>query len=80
MVATLPVRADAGRLALELRRTFALGPSAVRTATIAAFGEPYDGHALIAAWIPDEDEDEARELLDAAGATVHEEPWTVPGS
>jgi hypothetical protein len=44
---------------------------------VAAFGEAHDGHALVAAWVPDEQVRAAREMLDAAGATVHEEPWNA---
>jgi hypothetical protein len=40
--------------------------------TIGARGEPWDGHRLVATWVPEERVAEARNLAVASGGLVHD--------
>ena len=77
VVATFGSRAAATSVVTRLRATFGLPANDVSIAIAAAYGEPYDGHALIAAWVPDEAEETVRALLLDSGGALHPQPWTA---
>ena len=47
---------------------------AVRAGTVSAYGEVYDGHRLVVAWVADEHELDARDMARDAGAVLHDAP------
>ena len=75
VVATFPARGMAEAAVARLRDALALPYEAVSLAKIvAAHEEPYDGHHLLAAWVPDEAEPIAMDLVVAEGGALHREP------
>jgi hypothetical protein len=80
VVATFAHPPNAARLAGVLRRAFGLDHARVSTATVAAHGEPHDGHALLAAWVADALEEEVATILEDGGATLHPQPGVPPTS
>jgi hypothetical protein len=77
VVATFTERTDASSIAERLQARFGLRAADVSVATAAAYREPYDGHALVVAWVPDELERAARGLVSAAGGDLRPQPWAA---
>jgi hypothetical protein len=77
IVATFPaeapfdeyVRSLAGHLGIEAR--------AMAIGTIGAYGAPYDGHRLVAAWVRRELEPAVRASAEGHGGTLHDVSGTV---
>ena len=79
VVATFAKPAEASSIARRLRVSFGLPAPDISLATAAAYGEPYDGHALVAAWVADDIEDAVCRMLAKAGGELHPQPWDPRG-
>ena len=79
VVATFAKSAEAASIAQRLRVTFGVPQPDISLATAAAYGEPYDGHTLVAAWVADDIADAVRQLLAKAGGELHPQPWAPRG-
>jgi len=75
IVATFRGSEGASFAAAHLRATFNLSREAVRTAIASAYLEPYDGHTIVAAWVSDEDEEAAWEMVASDGGSLNPQPW-----
>jgi hypothetical protein len=75
VVATFAERTVARVAAALLKARFGLAAGDVSVATTAAYGEPHDGHALLAAWVPDEAEASIRAILVDSGGALQPQPW-----
>jgi hypothetical protein len=84
VVATFAIKGSAATVAARLRLVLGLPPASVATATVAAYREPWDGHDLLAAWVADDQQEEAEALVTAAGGTLAPQPsslrWPVPAA
>lgn len=78
VVATFTELDRAASAAERLHGALALPAADVSMATTAAYGEPYDGHTLVVAWVPDNLEEDARGIVSAAGGELHPQPWASP--
>lgn len=76
MIATFAVLTDATAAAFLLRDRLRLSFEACSMATVAAPGEAYDGHRLVAAWVADDCLVDARALVIGMGGMLHEPPAT----
>jgi hypothetical protein len=72
IVATFPRESDADDYRKALRDAHAIGDVATSTATIAARGEPWHGHQVVASWVRREIESDVRALAQTHGGVVHD--------
>ena len=70
-----PGRAAAFRRAL--RDDFGVADEAIGEARAGAYGEPYDGHRLVAAWVPHQLGEDVRACAKHHEGVLHEPPAYV---
>jgi hypothetical protein len=77
IVASFPTEASATDYREALRTGFQVDGRAVAAATVAAYGEPYHGHSLVAAWVRREIEPDVCQLAERYGGLLHDQSGSV---
>jgi hypothetical protein len=77
IVATFPAEAHVDAYVKSLASQFGVEAHAMETGCIGAYGAPYDGHRLVAAWVRRELEPDVRALAEGQGGTLHDVSRTV---
>jgi hypothetical protein len=77
IVATFATEAAANQYQDSLRDGHGIAEDTVSTAIIGAYGEQWDGHRVVAAWVRRELESDVRGLAEAHGGLLHDVSGTV---
>jgi hypothetical protein len=77
LIATFAAPSQASQAVSLLLERFRIDPKAWSLGTVAAQGEPYHGHRLLAAWIDDQHVVAAGSLVQRIGGALHEPPVTA---
>jgi len=77
VIATFERPGGAAAFGRALRERFGVSDKAIGEARAGAYGEPYDGHQLVAAWVPRQLSEDVRVCATRHEGTLHEPPASV---
>ena len=77
VIATFERPGRAAAFGRALRERFGVSDRAIGEARAGAYGEPYDGHQLVAAWVPRQLGEDVRACATRHEGVLHEPPASV---